>query len=363
MKDLPNIFRCHKRWLGALLLSSGAIIAGCNFQHSGRKPSVQITHVPIANRGGPENLDLIEGRTSNVKPGQQIVLYAYSGGNWWIQPLAGQPFTKVQPDATWRNSTHLGTEYAALLVDSGYWPQPKTATLPERETGVVAVAVASGAPPPPTLTKVLHFSGYDWTVRAIGSDRGGEKNDYDPANAWVDGQGYLHLRMYRNGSNWSCAEVSLNRSLGYGSYRFVIQDSAHLEPSAVLGMFTWDDARSGNFHNEFDIELSQWGNPKRLNGQFVVQPIYVPENVSRFQVPSGVMTHSVRWEPERLEFKTIPGTGDVTKMKAINDHVFTSGIPSSAGEQVHFVLYEFLPSKSPSRVPSEVVVQKFEYFP
>ena len=351
-----------KKQLGVLLLTLAVTIAGCRSQHSGEKPVVQITHVPEADPGGPEKLDFIEGKVTGAKPGQQIVLYAHSG-IWWIQPLTVQAFTKIQPDSTWKNSTHLGTDYAALLVDPGYRPESKIATLPEEGNGVVAVAIHKGTPVAPIIAKVIHFSGYDWTVRTAGSDRGGEPNDFDPANAWVDAQGRLHLRMSKKDGRWSCAEVSLNRSLGFGSYRFVIQDSAHLEPFAVLSMLTWDDIRSGDFRNEFDVELSQWGNPNGMNAQFVVQPFYVPENISRFTVPSGVMTHVVRWEPERLEFKTIRGAADGAEAKPVHEHSFTSGIPTPAGEAVHIVLYEFHPSKSSSQQPSEVVIEKFEYFP
>ena len=55
---------------------------------------------------------------TGARPGQQVVLFARSGG-WWVQPMANTPFTPIQPDGTWRNSTHLGTEYAALLVGRG----------------------------------------------------------------------------------------------------------------------------------------------------------------------------------------------------------------------------------------------------
>jgi hypothetical protein len=351
-----------KRQLGALLLMSGVMIAGCRSQHSGEKPVVTITHVPAADPGGPAKLDFIEGRVSGAKPGQQIVLYAHSG-IWWIQPLKAQAFTNIQPDSTWKNSTHLGTDYAALLVEPGFRPESKIATLPEEGSGIVAVAVAKGTPVAPIVAKVIHFSGYDWTVRDAGSDRGGEANDYAPANAWVDGQGHLHLRMSKKDGKWSCAEVSLNRSLGFGSYRFVVQDSAHLEPFAVLGLFTWDDIRSGDFRNEFDVELSQWGNPNGMNAQFVVQPFYVPENITRFTAPAGIMTHMFRWGPESLEFKTIRGAADVAGTKPVYEHSFTSGIPTPAEETVHIDLYEFHPSKSPSHQPSEVVIEKFEYFP
>ena len=68
-------------------------------------------------------MDFIEGRVGGAKPGQQVVLYARSGGVWWIQPLVANPYTKIQTDLAWKNTTHLGTDYAALLVEPGYRPE------------------------------------------------------------------------------------------------------------------------------------------------------------------------------------------------------------------------------------------------
>ena len=53
---------------------------------------------------------------AGAHPEQQIVLSARSG-TWYVQPYADQPFTRIRPDGTWSNSTHLGTEYAALLAE------------------------------------------------------------------------------------------------------------------------------------------------------------------------------------------------------------------------------------------------------
>jgi hypothetical protein len=307
-------------------------------------------------------MDFIEGRASGAGPGQQIVLYAHSGV-WWIQPFKDHAFTKIQPDSTWKNSTHLGTEYAALLVDPGYQPSAKIATLPAEGNGVAAVAIAKGKAADSIVAKVIHFSGYDWTVRAAGSDRGGQPNTYDPDNAWIDQKGYLHLRITQKDGRWSCAEVNMNRSLGYGTYRFVVQDSAHLGPSEVLGMFTWDEFGSDEARRELDIELSRWGNPKSKNAQYVVQPFYVPENVARFSVPKGVFTHVLRWQPGSASFKTISGSAANPDAKAINEHAFTSGVPAPAGETVHIDLYGFHLAKSAARQPAEVVIEKFEFLP
>lgn len=345
----------------ALLVVAAISISGCHSK-SGPAPGVEITHVPVADAGGPDKLDYIEGKVRGAKPGQHIVLFAHSG-IWWVQPFGNRPLTEILPDQTWKNSTHLGTDYAAILVDAGYHPPSRTSVLPEIGDGVIAVAVAKGAGGAPVVQKVVHFSGYDWVVRSAGSDRGGEPNAYDPENVWTDERGYLHLRMADRNGKWTCAEVSLNHSLGYGTYRFVVQDSAHLDASAVVGIYTWDDVRSQDFRNELDIELSRWGNPTYGNAQYVVQPFYVPENVSRFQAPAGVLTHEFRWEPDRVEFRTTQGAGVATHEKPISQHVFTSGIPTAASETVHIDLYEFHHSKNPSHQPSEVVIEKFEYLP
>jgi PAS domain S-box-containing protein len=63
-----------------------------------------------------------------------------------VQPLVDQPFTAIEPDFKWRNSTHFGTQYAALLVDANYNPPASTGSLPSTGRGVVAVAVVNGRP-------------------------------------------------------------------------------------------------------------------------------------------------------------------------------------------------------------------------
>jgi signal transduction histidine kinase len=63
-----------------------------------------------------------------------------------VQPLADQPFTKIEPDSKWRNSTHFGTEYAALLVEPDYHPKATMDVLPNEGAGVIAVAITKGRP-------------------------------------------------------------------------------------------------------------------------------------------------------------------------------------------------------------------------
>lgn len=307
-------------------------------------------------------MEFIEGRVSNARPGQKVVLYAHSG-LWWVQPFTNQPFTNIQADSTWKNSTHLGTEYAAILVNAGYQPAPKLQSLPGLDRDVVAVNVKSGAPgsPTPPTPTTIHFSGYDWTVRASGSDRGGEPLSYDPGNVSVDSKGYLHLRMGERNGRWYCAELYLTRALGLGTYRFVVEDSAHLPPSAVVGLFTFDEQSLESVRNELDIELSRWGNANGKNAQYVVQPFYVPENVVRFNVPAGVVTHEFRWDSASVSFQSVHGPS--ASGNPIVQHQFTSGIPNAAGQTVHIDLYDYHHSRSGLRDPVEVVIEKFDYLP
>jgi len=291
--------------------------------------------------------------------GQRIVLYAKSG-IWWVQPTVDQPFTTIQSNSTWTNSTHPGTEYAALLVGPGYRPPPTTEVLPSEGAEVVAVKTVQGAQWEASQ-KALQFSGYEWHVRNVGSNRGGRENKYDSANAWTDSNGFLHLRIANNGGQWSCAEVKLLRSLGYGSYRFVVRDVSQLEPAAVLSIFTWDDADAGQNHREMNIEMARWGDPASKNAQFVVQPYYVPANVVRFNVSAGVLTHSFRWDPGRVAFKTFHGSAAAGPTVA--DHVFTSGVPTPGGESIHLDLFIFGNAKDPLQKDAEVVIEKFEYLP
>jgi hypothetical protein len=357
---LAAVHSCARE--SAIFLFVCILLSGCRSGHRGLNPSIEFTKVPPAREGGPTTLATIEGHVRGAHSGQQLVLYARSG-QWWVQPLTNQPFTKIQPDSKWSNSTHLGKEYAALLVQPGYHPPAKMDSLPVEGGAVVVVASVMGEAAPPELIKTVHFSGYDWMVRTTDSNRGGAVTSYDSANAWTDSGGALHLRIANHSDKWTCAEVSLTRSLGYGMYRFVVHESTNLEPAAVLSMFTWDDSGQDQNHREIDVEITRWGDPLSKNAQYAIQPYYVPANVDRFMAPAGILTYSFQWEPGKVSFKTVRGSNAGDRSRAVSAHVFTSGVPTSGGELVHMNLYIFGGAASSLKNQSEVVIEKFEYLP
>lgn len=324
-------------------------------------PAIEFTVVPEAAPGGAARMEAIAGIAKGAKPGQRIVLFAKSG-TWWVQPFSTKPFTEIRDDYTWKSSTHMGTEYAALLVDTTYTPPKTTDILPRHGNGVIAVATVNGKASDASrniVPKKIHFSGYEWEVRQLPSDSGGVMHANSGANAWTDDKGSLHLRIAREGEVWTCAEVNLLRSLGYGTYSFVVRDLPRLEPGTVFGMFTWDDQEAGQNHREIDIELSQWGDPEVKNAQFVIQPYYVPANSFRFVAPFAPSTHSFRWEPGRVAFRSVQHAPS----RIVAEHVFTSGVPAPGGESVHINLYIYGKARAPQRNGVEVVIEKFEFLP
>lgn len=332
---------------------AGAMCGACQRGQSSAGPTITFTRIPMADPAGSAKNDIIEGRVNGGTQGQEIVLYAKSG-KWWVQPLVDQPMTVLQKNFNWTNATHLGTDYAALLVKPGFRPQTALDSLPEPGPDVLAVAVAPGAAQPPS--RMANFSGREWRVRDAPSSRAG-RNLYAPANVSVDDQGAMHLRISRTESDWSCSEVSLNRSLGYGTYEFVVRELGQLEPAVVFGMFTYDYAGGPQVNREMDIEISRWGDPDNKNAQYVLQPYYVAANVHRFNIPSGRLTFSFRWEHERASFRTRRGS------TTVSEHVFTAGVPSPGIESVRMVLCVYRDAAVKLQKPAEVVIEQFTYFP
>jgi hypothetical protein len=326
-------------------------------------PSLEFTTVPRADAGGPQALAPVAGRVTGAQAGQRIVLFARSDQGWWVQPFRSRPFTEIAPDGTWKSAIHLGQEYAAVLVDAEYRPPATAESLPERGGGVVAVARTGGtgkfvAPPPKTIA----FSGYDWLVRQLPNDRHG-MNDYDARNAWVDANGHLHLLLSERDGRWTSADLRLTRSLGYGTYSFDVRDTSQLDPAAVFSMYTYDPLGADQNFRELTIDISRWGEPGNMDGQFVVQPETVPANVLRFAIPAGPVTHSFRWEPGRVSFKTVRRTAAPRGDSPVAERLFTARVPTAGAERPQLTLLYDRRGVRPPAKPVEVVVEKFVFLP
>jgi len=118
----------------------------CQWHRASSAPSIEFTHIPPAAQGGRERVDTISGRVRNAKPNQKIVIYAHAG-QWWVQPSPDNPIIPIKADSTWSTETHLGFEYAALLVYPDYHPLPEVDALPTQFGSVALVTIVKGVGP------------------------------------------------------------------------------------------------------------------------------------------------------------------------------------------------------------------------
>jgi len=222
--------------------------------------------------------------------------------------------------------------------------------------GIVAMAV-----PQTALAKTVSFAGYSWSVKSAADLLGPGPNLFSDSaqNVWVDTAGQLHLRItYRDG-RWQCAEVILDRSLGYGTYSFRIASSLDgLDPNITLGLFTWDDNAASN-HREIDVEFARWGNAlDPTNAQFVVQPADHAGNLMRFAQPlSAPSVHSFTWAAKSVTFASTDATG-----QAIAGWRYGGGdVPRAGKERTHLNLWLNKGAPPVNGAEQEVVVSGFSF--
>jgi hypothetical protein len=344
---------------------SALLCALCLAAEPGDAPKVQITLTPPSDAGGSERIEPIEGTVEGACARCKIVLFA-RGDVWYVQPWTNAPFTEIQANQTWHNSTHLGMQYAALLVRSSFSPAARSASLPVVGGDVLAVDVVGGklanpqvAPrsDPAPASGVLDFAGYKWEIKSSHTPVGPGPNYFGEENAWVDKDGRLHLAVSKRNDRWLSAEVISKQSFGYGTYTFEVADISQLPPYVTLGLFTWD-MQSPEVHNrELDIEAGRWNNPNDKNLQCVVQPYTVPENIVRYNAPAGPLVLSLIWDPGRFTCRSrqrIPTGGDAT----VFEHTFTKGVPA-AGGQLRINLWIVDGSRPSNASETEVVITTF----
>jgi hypothetical protein len=336
--------------------------ASCERGGSGPQPVIAITEVPPAAQGGSERTARIAGRVDRVRPGQAVVLFAKSG-LWWVQPFRKEPLTLIRRDGSWSSSIHLGTDYAALLVRDGYQPAATLQTLPGVGGDVLAIAMVRGQGDSPIpASRTIEFSGYRWEVRQRVSERGGY-NQYSADNVRVADDGALHLTVSRTGDDWMSAEVMLTRTLGYGTYRFVVRSETDLDPAALLTFFTYDESGPTDTFRAMEIQIQRPSPRAAVTGQYSLQPYYVASNLARFDPPAGALTHTLQWEPGRALFITAAGRRPVLHGSGRAEHEFTIGVPAPGQEHIGINLCYFRKSPEPPQRNVEVVIERFQYFP
>ena len=105
---------------------------------------------------------------------------------------------------------------------------------------MIAVATIKGRgdfvlPPP----KASAFSGYEWDVRRRRAT-GGARTTTPRTTPGPMLTGSCTSSSRQRDGRWTSAEVTLNRTLGYGTYAFVVRDTSNWIRPRRLGMLTYD---------------------------------------------------------------------------------------------------------------------------
>lgn len=335
---------------------------GCGGSERHTSTRIEFRHVPPSAVGGAGDTEILSGIVLNATADTRLVVYVHSRRTWYVQPLTTHPFTEVGRDGEWSTSTHLGDRYAALLVKSTYRPANTLRELPPATGAVEVVRASVGDPSSAKPEQSLVFSTYNWSVRQIGSDRNGTPHAYNASNVWVDGADRLHLQVAKNGSEWTCSEVALKSSLGYGLYTVVLEDTKELEPATVFSMFTWDTTGTDQERREMATELTRWGDPAGKNGEYTVQPFFRPMNTYRYSIDNGPLTLTMRWRNGTVNFTSVSNLRG-ERISAAAEHTFTSDIPAPKSESIHLNLCTFDYGKVKQSKASEVVVEIFRFLP
>jgi hypothetical protein len=334
------------------------IVLMCN------SPTIVFDYVPPT--GSDDNL---RGHVGCVAPDDYKVAVYINVAGWWTKPYYISPLTPIQSDGTWitdittGGSDPLATDIAAFLIPNGYNPPIMSGGdyLPgELYTNSVAYTSITRRP-----TREITFSGYTWKVKYTPILAGPGPNYFsdDPADVWVDGNGYLHLNIVNRGGTWYSTEVICTEILQYGAYTVTLGSQVDLlDKNVVFGFFSWDDKAPHYNYREIDIEFSRWGEDSALNAQYVVQPWGVSGNRYRFSMnlSGNDSVHRFDWRSDWIQFDSWDGNGS-----SLQSWIYTNTNyvpPAGAGNaRINFwLLNGWAPSNNQN---VEVIIKSFKYVP
>jgi hypothetical protein len=164
-------------------------------------------------------------------------------------------------------------------------------------------------------------------------------------------------------NQWTCSEIVLDHSLGYGTYSWQIgNDLNHIDANVVAAGFIYEAPGK-----EFDIEVSRALMPAPDIIQYVVQPFTKQGNLLRFVLPAtSTSSHRMVWQADHIEFASWKGTNPYPPDPADVIQAWTySGpdIPLPGTERMRFNLWLFDGNPPVTGSSSEMVILAFSYRP
>ena len=228
-----------------------------------------------------------------------------------------------------------------------------------------------------TITQI-QWSGETWNVRSGTGNP--ESNNWlaSTSNVWVDSNGNLHLKIFKNGDKWYCSEIYSVKSFGFGEYTFQLSSRIdQLDKNVVLGLFTYKGNGSSVTpqENEIDIEFSNWNNSILPNNtQYVFQyrqsgNVNNPNSITPYRFKTALngdfSTHKFIWNIGRILFQSYYGHyANLPSIDYLINQPFQytdTKVPPESDEKVHLNLYLYGATLPSNVQEAEVTIKSFTF--
>jgi hypothetical protein len=248
-------------------------------------------------------------------------------------------------------------------------PNQATRTLSRIAAASIAVLLTTFVCLPATIT----WSGRTWNVTSGGMVAG---NTGSAGNVVVDSNGYLHLKISKSGTAWTCAELFTTGNIGFGSYRWQVDGPVDkMDKNVVLGLFPYgpDIGLGADGTNEIDVEYSRWGNAAWPDGNYTVYPnsgATVGDTTFDFTLSGTLTTSSFVWNATSIAYRTQQGLkpmGDTSG--TIKTWTYAPANPSVNIPQrampvgMNLWLCDGSGNAPSNGLPVEIVIHSFDYIP
>ncbi|MES2063664.1 MAG: glycoside hydrolase family 16 protein [Bacteroidota bacterium] len=223
---------------------------------------------------------------------------------------------------------------------------------------------------PSETNGTLSFSGYTWTIKDSGTGTSGPgPNRWKGANAFVDANGYLHLKLSKNTATgvWECAEVTSQQKFGYGTYQWKVEGAIdNFDKYIVLGLFNYSGVDG---YDEMDIEYAKWGIDTNPWANYTVYPKQGEgpanfHNATTFTAGSIYTTNRFKRTASAVIFKTLNGFyDDDTNLAYTTTCASPSNSISTLSMPVHMNIWLFQGHAPTSNNAVEIIIHEFKFTP
>jgi hypothetical protein len=221
--------------------------------------------------------------------------------------------------------------------------------------------------------EALQWMGHKWSI-TDGGMAGVAKGN--PANVFLDQNGYLHLRIMSRGGTYTASELFSTDKMGFGTYQWQIEGPLlEMDKSTVLGLFSYGPKAGigGDAENEIDIEFSQWNNTcQGCNADFTFYPTTGNKSLGpkedNFKITlagATLTTARFEWTSTRIVGTIMSGlqplgaTANVLQTLTFSPPDYSARIPQ-VPLPLGMNLWCF---KSTPATDQEVVIRNFQYVP